>query len=106
MMPGYANMPTPKTPIDLLYSQIELAMHERASGQGATEAIQGLLSMIDPIKDDTFKSDIATINAIEPKEIQVIFWKTITAIFRLLDRKKLWTFRLVVRAGEEFIQGT
>lgn len=106
MIPGYANMPTPKTPIDLLYAQIELAMHERASGQGATEAIHGLLSMLDPIKDEDFEKDMASINAIEPKVVQVIFWKTVTAMFRLLDRKKLWTFRLVVRAGEEFIQGT
>ena len=105
MIPGFQNQQV-LTPIDLLYGQIQLVLRERSQQQGANEALQGLLSMIDPIKDDPFKTELDEISKMKDATVEKMLWRTMTAIFMLLDRKKLWTFKLVVRAGEEFIQGT
>ena len=91
------------TPIDLLYEQVCLVVRERASGQGATEAIAGLLVMVEPMKDDAFYLELQAIPV--DLEADATVWATLIAVFHLLDRLKLWTMRMVVRQGEEFIQG-
>lgn len=91
------------TPIDIVYNQIERVLRERADGQGASEAMAGLMDMVSPLKDREWYEDMRT----TPDNLdadQVTHW-TFDAVIRLLERKKLWTMRMVVRYGEEMIQG-
>lgn len=92
------------TPIDLLYRQIERVLYERAMGQGATEAIAGLMDMIDPLKDDIYYSDVR--NTPKNYDVDAVVHYTVQAVIRLLERRKLWSMKMFVRSGEEFIQGT
>jgi hypothetical protein len=98
------NQPDRLAPIDLVYRQVERVLYERAMGQGATEAIAGLMDMIDPLKDDLYYSDVRN----TPKDYNAdeVVHYTLQVVIRLLERKKLWSMKMVVRYGEEFIQGT
>ena len=96
-------MPDRVTPIDLLYRQVDRVMTERANGQGATEAIAGLMDMIDPLKDEMFHKDMR--NTPKDYDPDTLVHYVLQATIRLLERKRLWSMRTLVRAGEEFIQG-
>jgi hypothetical protein len=81
--------------------QIAFVMRERAEGHGASEALSGLMDMIEPIKDRSWWDDVRATPSDYDAD-QVVHY-TLEAIFRLLHRCGLWNMKTTFIAGREFV---
>jgi len=91
-------------PIEIIYQQVNRCLEERATGQGATEAIAGLMALVEPIKDESFRDDMRAFR--DEDSGDRVIWGTIEAIIRLLHRSNLWPTSRHIEEGKEFLQGS
>lgn len=98
---GSASM-SPDSPMSLIYKQIDRVLLSRMTGQGAHQAISGLVSLVEPWKDDIWEKDMDSLVA-EDIESAVV-WDIVQAVIRLLSRKSLWIpDRQETAYGDEFL---
>jgi len=96
-------IPTTLGPREILYAQVMRVLDSRADGHGAVEAMSGLMSIIDPLKDRTYHDELrylATSN-----DSDRLIWQTLECVIRLLHRKGLWPSSHPIIPGEEFLSG-
>lgn len=74
-----------RSPLGILYRQIDRFFMLRVAGRGAEDALRGVLSCVSSVRDTEYESDLKQIKLDGGSE-----WDVIEAIFRLLKRKNLW----------------
>jgi len=92
-------------PRTLIYDQVRRVLVARSSGQGAGEAMSGLLALVQPLKDKAYYERLGDVPAQTKKDPDGILWYTFEAVIELLSRKRLWTIPpRAVPEGEEFTE--
>ena len=72
-------------PREILYAQIMRVLDSRADGHGAVEAMSGLMSIIDPLKDRAYHEELRYLANSDDSDR--LLWQTLECVIRLLHRK-------------------
>src|SRR3972149_5911703 len=90
-------------PREILYAQVMRVLDSRANGHGAVEAMSGLQTIIDPLKDRTYYEELRYLA--NSNDSDRLLWQTLECVIRLLYRRGLWPASHPIVPGEEFLSG-
>ena len=92
-----------RSPRSIVWNQLERVLEARSSGKEATEELSLLLALYDTIKDGEYAGDLGAIRRMKRPDKDAIFYGTLEAGIRLLDRNNLWLKPpRAVEKGEEW----